>query len=123
MVLGHGGFWPKTPGPLITSINKLLTYGNSANGIELWFGCSSEVDDGGWLSVHAEELCCSSGGFENRGFQLCSLHPRLEAQLWPIPLTPHALHLTVFLLSNTDSGRDCKRSRFMDGDVKEMPRT
>lgn len=65
---GGAGTW-ETPGPLITSINKLLIHSNSANGIELWFGCSLEVGvygDRGWLTVHTED--CSSGGFENIGF-------------------------------------------------------
>lgn len=43
VVLGHGSFWLRTPGPLITSVNKLLTHSSSANGIELWFGCFSQV--------------------------------------------------------------------------------
>lgn len=81
VVLGRGSFWSRTAGPLVPSINKLLTRGNSANGIELWSGHSLEVgvySDRGWLSVHAED--CSPGGFENSSFQLSSLHPHPEAQ-------------------------------------------
>ena len=49
VVLGHGRL------PSITSVNKFLTYSNSASRIELWFGRSLEVGvygDWGWLSAH-----------------------------------------------------------------------